>query len=589
MSPRIVFDFPLDGTWDSGPLSFGRPETILCADSLDDVSVVLDEASRLADAGMWVAGFVAYEAAPAFDRSFEVRSRVSELPYAWFGAFPDPIQLPQLPSLDDPETGRWSPETSASDFERDIASILAGIRSGDFYQVNHTIRLNGEVSGNPYAWFQRLARAQPKSYAAYLDIGSHNIVSLSPELFFRRDGNVITTRPMKGTWQRGRWAAEDEIRAEELRNSEKNRAENLMIVDLLRNDLTKLSRPFGVNVNSLFQVERYASLLQMTSTVSAQVAEHVSLNDIFRALFPCGSVTGTPKVAAMSAIAKLERSPRGVYCGAIGLLKPGGDSIFNVGIRTVLCEKNGSKAICGVGSGITVDSDPQDEYREVLLKSRFLEAEFDAFSLIETMRIANGKVCRLDIHVRRLVQSAHYFQIEFDEALFQKELFQLIKKRGGEDSRLKVTLSRSGQWGFELHELPRTTTKPKFVRLALHPVSSSSIWLFHKTTHREWHGDAWTGIDPSVFDVLMWNEREEITEFTRGNVIFEINGRRITPPQSSGLLNGCLRQELLDAGQIVEQVVTVGEACKASRLWFINSLRGEIEVEISVEAALLEV
>lgn len=581
MKPKFLFDFPgEDGS--RQPLAFGAPREVLCADRLAEVRGVLQAAEERSLAGAWVVGMVAYEAAPAFDKALKVRGGGS-MPLAWFAVFDEPLSGSMtLPEVALPPTS-WQPNIDRRRFDADIAAIRRAIGDGETYQVNHTLRLHARYAGDGLGLFQRLRSAQPNSYAAYMDMGRRSVLSVSPELFFRRDGNVLTTRPMKGTVRRGRWPAEDDRLADWLRASEKNRAENLMIVDLLRNDLSRVAMPHSVRVPALFSIERYPTVLQMTSTVTAEVRPGVGLVDIFEAVFPCGSITGAPKAQAMEIIAKRETEPRGAYCGAIGLLKPGGDAMFNVAIRSVTLDNDRATATCGIGGGIIWDSTAGDEYAEALLKSRFLSADAAEFELLETLRLEGGDFVRLDLHMARLATSARHFCRPFDELRCREELAMFAADAKGQTLRVRVQLDQAG--GIDITSAAVPAMPPELATFALagKPVSRDSVWLYHKTTRREVYDQA-LAAQPGVFDVLLFNEEGEITEFTRGNVVLEIDGCQLTPRLDCGLLDGCLRRELLERGEICEAVLTQGDLRRARRVWFINSLRGRVELRIPVLA-----
>lgn len=367
----LRFDFAADG-WGETPLRFTRPRQLLVAHRLDAVRAVLARADALARAGEWVAGFVTYEAGAAFDPAFRFRPR-SALPYAWFAVFDAPVAAHDHAPAGAMRCDAWQPGVGRERYDADIGRILDHIRDGDVYQINHTIRLHGRFNGDLGALYARLRAGQPEGYCARLDLGRHRILSLSPELFFRRDGARLISKPMKGTLARGDTPEQDAQHAAALAASTKNRAENLMIVDLIRNDLSRVARPHSVCVPELFAVETYPTVHQMTSTVSAELRPDADLADLFAALFPCGSITGAPKIKAMEIIAGLETEPRGIYCGAIGLLKPGGDAIFNVAIRTLALDGFTGRAEYGVGGGITADSVAADEYDEMRAKARILE------------------------------------------------------------------------------------------------------------------------------------------------------------------------------------------------------------------------
>jgi len=370
--PSFVFDFPLAGE-ERQLLAFAAPRDTRLATQLHEVRPLLQHAERTARGGAWVAAFVLYEAAAAFDSAHRVHE-CSSLPLAWCGVFDAPLPAFRRPDSARFEVASWQPSVDRARFNADIASIRECIACGDVYQVNYTFRLCSTFAGDDLAWFMRMRGAQPNGYCAYFNLGRYRILSASPELFFRRDVDRLMSRPMKGTAPRGSNPAQDESLATWLQQSAKNRAENAMIVDVLRNDLSRIATPGTVRVPALFTIERYPTVLQMTSTVTATARPGVVLDDIFTALFPCGSISGAPKISALQVIAELEGVSRGIYCGAIGLMAPGGDAVFNVAIRTVMLDTASGRATCGIGGGITWDSSPEEEYDEALCKCRFLTA-----------------------------------------------------------------------------------------------------------------------------------------------------------------------------------------------------------------------
>lgn len=351
-------------------LAFARPVRTITAANIGEVIHVLDVAETEARAGSYVVVMLGYEAAPAFDSVLAVH-RTHGFPLAHAAIYSAPAILAEINCS--VASNPWVPAITKHEYYESVARIRELIAAGDTYQVNYSFPLTSSFSGDALAWFGRLRLAQHAArYSAYLDLGRYKVLSLSPELFFERRGNHVITKPMKGTVQRGRTAAEDEELARWLQNSIKNRAENVMIVDLLRNDLGKVSVAGGVHVASLFDLEKFETVWQMTSTVEATLKNGTSLAELMGALFPCGSVTGAPKIRTMEIIRELEQFPRGGYTGTIGLLRPGGDCTFNVAIRTVVLDTETNVATCSVGGGITIDSTAEDEYEECLVKSRFL-------------------------------------------------------------------------------------------------------------------------------------------------------------------------------------------------------------------------
>jgi para-aminobenzoate synthetase/4-amino-4-deoxychorismate lyase len=390
-------------------LYLSKPYEIITTEKLEEVLPALQEIERLIAANKWyAAGFLSYEAAPAFDSAIQTQPE-DGFPYLWFGLYPEPriITLPR------PEAQKqildWQPTTDLEQYHAAIAKIKNYIATGKTYQVNYTMRLQADFIGSEWDFFLHLAQSQ-NSHAAYIDTGRYVVCSASPELFFRLDRNTITCRPMKGTAKHGRTTIEDNEQSNWLKNSKKNRAENVMIVDMIRNDLGKIAQIGSVQVPHLFDVERYSTLWQMTSTVAART--NALLPEIFTALFPCGSITGAPKVSTMKIIAELENTPRKIYTGTIGYFSPERQASFNVAIRTLLIDREGYKAEYGIGGGVVWDSSSTDEYAEALLKAQVLVKQQPAFSLLETMLWTPAKGFYLqEKHVARMLDSAAYFDI----------------------------------------------------------------------------------------------------------------------------------------------------------------------------------
>jgi len=574
----LVFDFA-DAAGRPRRLAFARPRRVLAANTVAEVLPVLAEARRAAELGCYAAGYVAYEAAPAFDPALVVRADPA-MPLAWFAVFDEPLGGDQLSRpRGDFSLSEWTPTVSRADYGRNVAAAREAIARGDTYQINYTFRLRSRFVGDSFALYERLLGAQRASYCAYLDTGCHKILSASPELFFRFDGREVVTRPMKGTARRGLWAEDDDARSLALSTSEKNRAENVMIVDLLRNDLGRVAETGSVQVSDLCRVERYPTVFQLTSTVSARAPQGTRLEDIFRAAFPSGSVTGAPKVSTTRLIAALEDSPRNIYCGGVGLIAPGGEAVFNVAIRTVLIDAETGEAEYGVGGGITWDSDAGEEYEEALTKASVLTEERADFCLLETMRLVGGEYARLERHVRRVLSSAHYFDYPASEDRLLRALREHADLHPRDARRARLLLPSDGDARVESEPLDAWPAGPVRVSLALTPVARADRFLYHKTTRRDVY-EARRAEQPSAFDVLLWNEDGEVTEFTLGNVVVELGGTLYTPPRESGLLAGTMRAEMIERGEVAERVITVAELAGATRLWLVNSVRGRVAVKL---------
>jgi para-aminobenzoate synthetase/4-amino-4-deoxychorismate lyase len=582
-APTVLLAFP-DMVDSGGARAMRPPLTIRAASRAEQVPALLDQVDRWAAEGLHVAGWVSYEAAPAFDEAMRVRApHAGDPPIAWFAAARTLEEVALPPPLAAPPT-EWVPDESRERHREAVDEIRERIGRGDVYQVNYTTRLRTTTPEDPIAMLARLTSVQHGSYAALFDIGSHRIISVSPELFFARDRERITTRPMKGTAPRGRWPDEDQRLARALAGSEKERAENVMIVDLLRNDLGRIARPGSVQVTRLFDVERYDTVWQLTSTIEASIPPETTLGDCFTALFPCGSVTGAPKVAAMAAIAELESAPRGPYCGAIGYVAPGGRATFSVAIRTLVQDAAPGHSTYGAGGGITWDSRPDAEYDEMLAKGRVLTRTRGAFALLETMRLEEGVVARRERHLARVEASARYFGFVVPRCAGDA-LDRAARETPRGTFRLRLVASRDGEVQVERQRwMPEQTALPAVVALASGPIRSDDPLYFHKTTAREAY-ERFRGEAPDAFDVLLWNERRQATELTIGNLVVELDGELLTPGRECGLLAGVFRQELLDRGTIRESVIALDRLPRASRLWLVNSLREWVPIRLRDEAA----
>jgi para-aminobenzoate synthetase/4-amino-4-deoxychorismate lyase len=563
-------------------LRFNSPLTTYSANQLKEVFPVLKAAQAAAESGAWVVLMLSYEAAPAFDCALKTHSP-DALPLAWAAVFAEPATpstavTPPTPTTTAPDftsarydVSAWEPRVSRSEYGESVRRIRDLIASGDTYQVNYTFPLLTEFNGDPGAWYDTLCAAQSAEYCAYLDLGRYQVLCISPELFFERTGDSIKTKPMKGTINRGRWAQEDIERARRLTESLKDRAENVMIVDLLRNDLGKISIPGSVRVSKLFEVERYETLWQMTSTVESTLRNGVGLADVLAALFPCGSITGAPKIRTMEIIRELESFPRGIYTGTIGFIRPGGDCVFNVAIRTVVLDSDTGAATFGVGGGITIDSTAEREYDECLLKSSFLATPIRHFRLLESIRLEHGEFFLLGRHLERLKASAEYFNFPFTEEQILYKLHRAVATCSDKLLKIRLLLSRDGTIEIDASQITHAGRIPRRVALAVQPVDSKDKFLFHKTTNRVIYDQA-LAHRPDCDDVILWNEREEVTESSVANVVLPIDGQLFTPPLEAGLLAGTFRDQLLAEGTIRERMVHKEELRQASSFFLINSV-----------------
>jgi para-aminobenzoate synthetase/4-amino-4-deoxychorismate lyase len=563
-----------------------EPVGVVEATRAGDVVPTLEAAEAAAGRGLWVAGFVAYEAAPGLDAQLAVKPRepddpFASLPLAWFAMFDraeeTTLPFPRDEGVPEAPPGTWVPTTSRERYDASVRRIRELIAAGETYQVNHTIRLRSRVDGDPRGLYRDLCYAQRGAYAAYLDLGAYRILSASPELFFELHGDRIVTRPMKGTAPRGRWPAEDRAAAERLLASAKDRAENAMIVDLLRNDLGRIARTGSVSWSDAFDVERYETVWQLTTTVSAVLASGTGVTDVFRALFPSGSVTGAPKVRTMEIIRDLEGPPRGVYCGAVGYMAPPGsgrpDARFNVAIRTVCVDTASGTAEYGVGGGITWGSDVPAEFEEIVAKARVLTARRPAFELLETMRHDPEEGVRhLERHLDRLAASADYFGFEIDGGIVREAVEKSVASAPDRPCRVRLSLVRDGTV-----RVACTTLTPEIepVRVALDdvPQDPRDVFLFHKTSMRRPYRDA-ADRHPHADDVLLVNDRGEVTESTIANLAVRLDGRWWTPPLACGLLPGIGREIALEEGRLEERPMTADEVRSGADLALVSDARG---------------
>ncbi|MGY1844584.1 aminodeoxychorismate synthase component I [Modestobacter sp. SYSU DS0875] len=572
-APGARFDDLVTGT----ALRCPPPDRVLVAERADQVPGVLAEVERATAAGSWAFGYLAYEAAAGLDRALPVAPSTGDgLPLAWFGLGGAPEEVPPVaPSPGERPPVHWAPDWTDDEHAAAVAAVREHIAAGETYQCNLTDRLRARDAGDPERLYADLALAQRGAHNAFLDLGRFVVASASPELFFEWDGARLRTRPMKGTAARGRTTAEDAVQAAALRASAKEQAENLMIVDLLRNDVAQVAEVGSVAVPELFALERYPTVWQLTSEVTGRTRADVGLVDVLRALFPCGSVTGAPKRRTMQLIAELEPGPRGVYCGAVGLVAPPGAPFrarFNVAIRTVVVDRSTGAAVYGVGGGITWGSDPAAERAEVRAKAAVLTEPVGEHHLIETMAFQDGAVRNLDRHLARLADSAAFLGFACDPDRVRGAVAGAVAGRST-GARVRLLLDRAGVVTVELADLP--TAAPGPVRLVVdpEPVDSGSRWLQHKTTRREVY-TARAARHPEADDVVLVNERGEVTETTVASLAVRIGGTWWTPPVDVGCLPGVERGRLLDAGVLRERVLRLADLAGAEELALVSSLRG---------------
>lgn len=601
----LLFDAARTSPEATTSLCFAAPTRSLTADAPAEVVPLLREIDRVCAAGQYVAGYLSYEAGfPLVDLD---APPAPDGPLAWFGVYDAPQQVTPdavgrgLASLSSTAAVRDAAFALDRSTYRDrIAQVRHHIREGDVYQINYTAPLRFRWSGDPRALYRHGRQRQRVSYGAYLNAGDRQILSWSPELFFHQQGDRVVTRPMKGTIRRGETSDEDEALREALAADPKNRAENLMIVDLLRNDLSRCCTPGSVQVPALFATETYDTVTQMTSTVEGTLQPESQLSDVLAALFPCGSITGAPKRRAMQIIRALETGPRGVYCGAIGFAGPD-EALFNVAIRTACLDADGTGQM-GIGSGIVWDSAPDAEYDECQLKAQFLTMTAPASNaspasngaasdadvrLIETMRFDGLTIPLLDRHVARAQRSAEHFGFAFDAAAFRDAVDDALRDVGIETvCKVRATVGREGD--IEVDVTPIDTAPadgPRRFCIAETRVDSGNAFRRHKTTRRDVYTQAQRDAEAAGADeAILLNERGEVTEGTWSSLFVQQGDRYVTPPVDCGLVPGVYRAHLLDTQPAMEAgILTVDDLRSADALYCCNAVRGWRRAEL-VEA-----
>ena len=570
MHRKTVIDFRVLGE----RYTFTQPIKELKTRNVAEVADLLAQVESYQEQGYYVVGYVSYEAAPVFEEKLAVHSAPLLGEYLLYFTVHDSVDKSSIPlaydEVDLPSD--WQELTSAEEYEKAIAQIHHHLRQGDTYQVNYTVQLKQDLSANPFAIYNRIVVEQEAGYNAYVEHDEMAVISMSPELFFEQNDRELTTRPMKGTTQRGVTDQEDLEQASWLEQDSKNRSENMMIVDLLRNDMNRISEVGSEHVERLCQVEQYSTVWQMTSTTKSQLRENVDLVEIFRALFPCGSITGAPKIATMEIIKNLEPQPRGVYCGTIGLLLPNGRRIFNVAIRTIQLYKG--QAIYGVGGGITWDSTWESEYREVHQKAAVLYRKQARFQLITTGKISQKNLLFEEQHLERLRTASRYFAFPFDS----EDLIQKIEKEcqtcdANQEYRLRISLSKSGE--IELIRQILEPLSPTFchAQLCLQEANLQQAFTYFKTTYRPY-------LNLGEQEIIYYNKSGELLETSIGNLVLKISGKLYTPPIRLGILPGIYRQHLLETGQVEEKVLTLKDLVQAEAIYGCNAVRGLYELFI---------
>lgn len=569
---------------------FFNPIKIISCYKLEEVKDSLLKVQDFISKGYYAAGFISYEAGFSFEETLKRSGVDPDFPLLWFGVYKRPAifshkeKIKLLQKQSKYEVKNLKSNISRRKYVDNIERIKGFIREGRTYQVNYTFKYKFDFSGSIFSLYEDLKSKQSVSYSALVNTNKISIVSLSPELFFRKRGSQVEVKPMKGTSERGMCIEEQKQNMEALSQSAKNRSENIMIVDLLRNDFGRISKPGSVKTEKLFEVEKYETLLQMISIVKCRLRENVSVYDLFKAIFPSGSVTGAPKISTMRIINSLEKEPRRIYTGSIGFFAPNGDAVFNVAIRTALINNKTKRGEMGIGSGIIIDSDAEREFEECELKADFMSKKTKDFKLIETIlwRPEKGYFL-LKSHLERLSLSAEYFNFKFDKKSIMKELrFLETDFEQKSDYKVRLILDDSGSIEIKFSKI-YNSAKALRVGFSNKKTYSKDIFLYHKTTQRDLYNKEhrrWK--DKGCFDVIFTNEKNQITEGAISNIIVKKGRYYYTPPVNCGLLNGVYRKFLFKKRDpvIIEKILRKKDLYNADKIYVINSVKGMLRVEL---------
>jgi len=572
LNPSLQFNFAFENK--IKPMVFRDPVKIITTHTLDEADNCFTEIQQLSNEGYYVAGFVSYEAAPAFNPRLRVKEN-SNMPLLWFGVFEE-VFRPESIKTTNYQTGQWESNITIDSYINQIYKIHEYIEDGKTEQVNYTLKMKSAFQGDSRAFAENLINAQAADYTAYIDTGRYQIASASPELFFQLQGRVLTTKPMAGTAPRGKTYQEDLAQAKWLKNSKKNQQENNIIAKAMKEELETIANQGQVHITNQHSIEKYPTVYQMTTTLTSELSQDIGLFDIFKAIFPCSSITGLPKKETMDVIFEVEQETRDVYCGAIGYITPNQEAIFNVPIRTAVIDSEKSEAMYGVGGGITRESTAEDEYKEVLTKTAILHTKKTDYNLLESIRLEDGQYFLLKEHLERIKQSASYFDVSIDIEKIKQSLYNFATEHSQSTYKVRLLINQKGEYTIEGKKISEKE-QTHIVKIAIQPIDNKNIFHYHKTTFREIYNKH---KQANIFDVLLWNDGKEITEFTNGNIVVDINGNLYTPPVSCGLLPGTFRKHLLNENLISEKVIPLDELSSCNAIWFINSVQKWVPVYI---------
>jgi len=577
-------------------LLFSNPQHEIIARKEHEIEPALEKIEQYKKEGLYICGYLAYEAGYHFiDKEIERSTANIQQPLLYFIAFKD-VQHPTRNEVEAclnraelyPEVDLClydlQPNLSKPAYLQAINKIKSYISAGDTYQINYTLKYKFKLQGTAPTLYKALRKNQPVEFGALLNFPESKIVSLSPELFIKKGGDILTSKPMKGTAKRGKTKQEDEEIVAFLKQDSKTLSENVMIVDLIRNDFGRVCKTGTVHVNDLFQVQTFKTLHQMISTIKGTLKKNLSFSNLLHALFPCGSITGAPKIRTMEIINELESEPRGIYTGAIGYLKPDGDFYFNVPIRTIAIDDN-NQCEMGIGSGIIYESDAQAEYEECLLKSEFLTNLNKDFYLIEAFRLdANkGTFINIDDHLKRLSQSAHLFGFKLEIEHIKSELKKTKASLNSGLHKIRLAAYQNGDIHISHSPVIKVVDTVKNITISEDKINSQSIFQHHKTSRREHYDHAYNKAEKNGFyDVLFFNENNHLVEASRHNIFIQKNGKYYTPPLKSGALNGIERQKFIQQNEVFETSLTKKDLLDADEVLLTNSIRGVVNTQIII-------
>ncbi len=562
---------------------FLKPKEIVTIKSLRNLDEKLKQIDDLIRKGLCGYSLINYEAGYLFEKKLHKFLPKNENLIRFFFYDKKNVQRFKSSEIDFDESEKYKIKnfrlnTSKNEFTKSISKIKSYIEEGDTYQVNYTVKGKFNFSGSYQGLFSILVFNQSAQYTAFINNGKRIFISLSPELFFDMKKRKIFSKPMKGTAKRGIELLSDAFIKYELERSEKNRAENVMIVDLIRNDLGRISKYDSIKVKNLFKIEKYESVYQMVSTIESKLKRNVKLSDVIKNIFPCGSITGAPKIRTMEIINELEKEQREIYTGGIGLIR-NKHITFNVPIRTLCINKKTGKGEIGLGSGIVWDSVAEAEYEETKLKGIFLSDPVKPFEIIETMRVENRKIFLLDKHLERMNYAADYFLFCFDRKKIESKIKRIIKRSNQESYRLRISLNKFGKFSYQLAELKTLPQEIKTI-ISKNSINSKARFQYFKTTNRGLYDREYKKFTAKgYFDVIYFNERGELAEGAITNIFIYKDDVISTPPLNAGILSGVYRKKLLkNNSTIIEKKLFIKDFLEADKIVLTNSVRGEVVV-----------